>query len=91
MARVQSYTTTGQKITTAARVSAIIWTGSTSAGDTCILKHIGGSNIWEGRAVGLNTYIGVSFPDHDPVAMPGGLEVATISSGTVYVYLEDVR
>lgn len=71
------------------RISSIIWSAATTAGDTCIVKYIGGEDIWEGRASGAQTYQGVVYPDHDPVAAPGGIEVSTLAAGRLFIYKED--
>ena len=88
MATAHYFTAAGQGISDPSRIHAIVWTGATAAADTCILKHRNGEFIWEGRATGANTYLGINFSADDPLSAPNGFEVSSISAGRVYVYLE---
>ena len=95
MATVHKLTAAGQQILAASTTAQLnilmaIWTGSTTAGDTCTLKQVGGDEIWEGRATGVNTYLGAKFSDGpDDLHVKGGVEVQAISSGKVYVYVKE--
>lgn len=94
MADVKRFTAAGQKIeaeNTGASIHlvVIVWTGPTTAGDTCILKQINGDRIWEGRAVSPQTYLGVRFPD-EGISIRRGVEVESISNGSVYLYFREV-
>lgn len=81
-------TAAGQTYDNPCRIAAIVWEGSTSAGDTVELRYQGGKvgKIWRGRAVDSHTYLGVNV---GPTGLhaPGGFKVQSISSGTVFVYL----
>lgn len=79
----------GTQITTPIRISSIVWSaGGRTAGDLCVIKFIGGEDIWEGRALGSQVYQGINFSADDPVAAPGGIEVSTLAGGRVFIYKE---
>ena len=63
----------------------IIWTGATSAGNICTIKEIGGEELWEGRADGTHTYVGIRFPD-DGLYIKEGVEIQTLDAGKVFLY-----
>jgi hypothetical protein len=84
----QRLTAAGQSIDRPFNLIAIIWTGATSAGNTVILKEVGGDYVWEGRASGAHTYIGVTLPE-DGVRLRNGLEVESIDAGSVYLYFQE--
>lgn len=44
-----------------------------------------GNHIWEGRATGVNAYLGVVFPGKG-LYVRNVVEVDAISSGRVYIY-----
>lgn len=71
------------------QVTGIVWVGATTASDEAILRARNGSRIWEGRATGTDTYLGIRFTD-DGVLAPQGLEVDTLDSGRLYVYLRSL-
>ena len=80
------FKSSGEKVDGPINLLSIIWTGSTSAGDTCTIKEIDGEEVWEGRADGSNTYLGINFPDRG-IRSGVGFEVQAISSGKVFLYL----
>lgn len=71
----------------AAQISAIIWTGSTTAGDRVVLKHREDHQLlWEAVTDTTNTYMGATLP---PAGMsaPKGFYLEQISAGKVLVSL----
>ena len=84
MADVVSFTSIGT-LNRSVRLAAIVWAGATSAGNTVVLKEPKGNPIWEGRATGSHTYIGISLPD-EGLYMPNGIEVQNIDAGTLFLY-----
>lgn len=68
------------------QVTGIVWVGATTASDEAILRATGGSRIWEGRATGTDTYLGIRFTD-DGVLAKDGLTVDALDSGRLYVYI----
>jgi hypothetical protein len=81
--------TDGQSFTSNCRVMALVWTGSTTAGDTCLVQKLGGSTptVWRARTDSTNTYLGLA-PTHYGIHCPDGFSV-TVSAGTVLVYLRE--
>jgi hypothetical protein len=88
MASVRAFTSTGQQIPGKQILASIVWTGATTAADTCQIKEIGGDIIWEGRANSTNTYIGITLTDQGLSSLKG-FEVQQISSGTVFLYTKE--
>lgn len=80
--------TAGDQVTPTVDLIGIIWTGATSAGDTCVLKQINGDPLWEGRADGSHTYLGVRFPDTG-IRIKKGIELLSISAGKVFLYFRE--
>ena len=71
------------------RIMSIVWTGTTTAGDTCVVARIGsGATIWKGQTDTTNTYQGISLP-RAGLHCPDGFSV-TCSAGTVLVYLREL-
>lgn len=79
----------GQFIAERILLVGIVWSGTTTAGDKVILKERNGEYFWEGRTDSDNTFLGVEFPD-DGILLPKGIEVVTINSGSVYLYIKKV-
>jgi len=75
----------GDKIIGRIRVLALIWVGTSTAGDTAKLN---GGEFWEGVSDGSHVYEGISFAPH---GMPTGgtLELTQISNSTtkLFVYI----
>lgn len=68
------------------RITAIVWTGSTTAGDTAEIRDLGtGEILWSGIASGSQTYIGVNLSPYNVGAT--GLRCSTLASGKVFIYL----
>lgn len=88
MARVVELSEAGAQYLERAEIVAIVWVGASSAGDSIILKEVGGGRLWEGKASSTFTYQGIQFPESDPLLAPGGVEFESYSSGTVYLYLK---
>ena len=80
----------GDEFNESARILAVIWEGSTTAGDTVRLAHRDewGTLLWPGRANDTNTYLGANFGDKGLHA-PQGFRLQQISSGQVLVYLRE--
>ena len=74
---------------TRTQVTGIVWVGATTASDEVILRARNGSRIWEGRATGTDTYLGIRFTD-DGVLAKDGLKVDALDSGRLYVYLRSL-
>ena len=69
------------------RIIAIVWEGSSTSGDTCLISQINdNSKIWRGRTDVTQTYLGVSFAAPG-VHSPSGFILSQISSGIVSVYI----
>ena len=88
MAKSVILSAAGQQIARPVRITAIVWTSASAAGDTAVLKGVGGEDIWEGRATGTQTYLGISYPPGHPLVVPEGLELSALSSGRVFIYTE---
>jgi outer membrane protein assembly factor BamB len=71
------------------QVTGIVWVGATTASDEVVLRARNGSRIWQGRALGDDTYLGIRFAD-DGVLAKDGLVVETLDSGRLYVYLRSL-
>ena len=82
---VTIFNTASQTQTLPANIIALVWEGTTSAGDTVTIKRIGGANIWTGRTAVSNTYLGITFSDIG-LRVSEGIECSQISSGQLYVY-----
>ena len=71
------------------RIVALIWTGPTSAGDTCLVQKIGGGEtVWRGRASGDDTYIGLA-PTEYAIPCPSGFTVTCPADTYVLAYLRE--
>jgi ribosomal protein L19 len=69
------------------RISAIVWEGSTTSGDTVVLRHrITNDVLWRGRTDSTQTYQGVNLGPHGEHC-PNGFYVSQISAGSVLVYI----
>lgn len=82
----------GDRYIDPARIRAIIWVGSTTAGDECILRcpetH---RRLWRVRTPDTNTYMGVDFGDRG-IAAPYGFEVIRHDAGAnaeLYIYITE--
>lgn len=78
-------TVVGEFIPGPLNLVGVVWTGATSAGNLCTIKEIGGDEVWEGRADGSHTYVGIRFPD-DGIYIPAGVEIQTLDAGKVFLY-----
>jgi hypothetical protein len=78
----------GDSFVQPAQIRAFIWEGASTAGDTCeVRERSTGNIIFPGRATGTQTYEGLALR----VAAPGGFTLTQISSGRVFVYLDEPR
>ncbi len=83
------FTAAGQRYDLSCRILAIIWEGSTTAGDTVELRLQNPSRrFWRGRANDTNTYLGLNLGPYGLHA-PHGFTLSQISAGTVWVYLSE--
>ena len=74
--------TVGSVTTDQISIDFIRWVGGAAAGDQCILKS-GGRVIWKSLAPATN------YVEQSPIRKKYfGLTLDTLSSGTVYVYLD---
>lgn len=78
-----------QEYTSACKVTAIIWTGTTTEADECIIKHrISGDVLWQGMTDKTSTYMGITQPHGIPC--PNGFTADTMTTDTtVLVYLKE--
>jgi hypothetical protein len=67
---------------------ALLWVGTTTAGDTCLVQKLGDSaTAWRAQTDTTNTYLGLA-PTHYGIHCPDGVSV-TCSAGTVLLYLRE--
>ena len=77
----------GDSFTDGCRIAAIVWTGTTTSGDTVVLRHRGGNELlWEGMTNTTKTYLGINLGPNGEHA-PNGFYLAQISAGSVKVYI----
>lgn len=80
--------TNGQSHTAGCRIISLVWTGSTTVGDTCLVqKRVTNDTAWRAQTDSENTYLGLA-PTHYGIHCPNGITV-TCSAGTVLVYLRE--
>ena len=76
----------GDAFVESAQIRAIVWEGVTTAGDTCEIRERATGNIlFKGRAVSTQTWEGISLR----MSAPTGFRLSQISSGQVFVYLDE--
>lgn len=75
----------------AACLTAIVWEGVTTAGDTCELSDpVTQQLLWAGRTPDTQTYVGVAFGPHG-MGAPNGFRLTKTTSGSrVLVYLVEL-
>ena len=80
----------GDRYIDPARIKAIVWVGSTTAGDEAVLRcpetH---RRLWRVRTSDTNTYMGIEFSDRG-ITAPYGFELVRHDAGAnaeLYVYL----
>ena len=72
-----------------ARINAILWVGSTTAGDVAELQcPVSGTLLWRGQASDTNTYQGINL-GRNGVQAPYGFTAALLPSGELLVYLRE--
>lgn len=72
------------------RIAAIVWAGSTTAGDVCLLqKRVTNDTAWRAQTAATNTYLTTpSIPEGIPC--PNGFKATTMTANTyVLVYLSE--
>ena len=80
----------GDEYVDAARISMIIWEGTTTSADTAeIVDPVNGGRLWKGRTDATETYLGAHFGDRG-IPAPNGFRLKTLGAGTVTVYLCEV-
>ena len=83
------FTAAGQSYQSSCRILAVVWEGSTTAGDTAELRLRNPSRrFWRGRANDINTYLGINWGPYG-IHARYGFTLAQLSAGTVYVYLSE--
>lgn len=76
----------GDEFVESANISAFLWEGATTAGDTCEVQERNTNNlIFFGRATGTQTWEGVVLS----MSAPGGFRLTQLSAGRVLVYLAE--
>ena len=80
-------TAVGQEIEEPVRLNAIIWEGSTTAGDTVVLRHRDEQETlaWAGRTNDTNTYLGVNLGERG-LHCPTGLKLTVLGAGRLLLY-----
>lgn len=80
----------GDSYVDAARINAIIWEASTTAGDRAVLRHrLTHELLWSGRATGSHTYAGGNLGDTG-IHAPEGFYVDRLDgTGVLMVYLRE--
>ena len=77
----------GDQFTDACRIIAIVWTGTTTSGDTVVLRHrVGNEMLWEGITNTTKTYLGINLGPNGEHC-PNGFYLASIAAGTLKVYI----
>ena len=85
--------TLGESFSVRSRILAVIWQGTTTAGDTAELWSVEDEDypealIWAGQAADTNTYQGVNL---GPVGIkaPGGFYAKVLDAGRLIIYLRE--
>lgn len=79
----------GDTFVQGARILAVVWEGSTTAGTTAELNcPVTGRLLWVGRANDTNTYLGVNV-GVEGIHAPNGFRLVSISGGRLLVYLRE--
>ena len=77
----------GDQFIDSCRVSAIVWQGTTTSGDTVILRHrLNNALLWKGRTNSTQTYQGINLGPYGEHC-PNGFYLAQISAGDVQVFI----
>ena len=81
----------GDTFADSARITAVIWTGSTTAGDTVELRDARTNTLlWAGQTPDTNTYLGINLGPKG-LGAPNGFRVTKITTGTrLLVYLMEL-
>ncbi len=66
------------------RVIAILWVGTTTAGDQVLLRNGDGRVLWEAITDTTSTYLGISMGSYG--INVSGVSVARLDSGRILVY-----
>ena len=78
----------GDTYTQSARISKILWIGAGTAADTIRIDDpVNGAILYSGMAVVANTLVSENWIRG--LSAPNGFKLTQISSGTVYVYIEE--
>ena len=84
-------TATAQEYPNPCRIIGIIWVGSTTSGDSVLIKSRGTTQnrvFWHGQTDVGNTYLGGIW-GIPGLHAPEGFRAERLDSGTVYVYLAE--
>jgi hypothetical protein len=83
-------TDANQRYEAPCRIIAVVWVGTTTAGDTAEIRHQSPiRTIWKGQATDTNSYMGINL---GPFGMhaPSGFSCFSITAGTkILVYLAE--
>lgn len=83
-------TAEGQRYESPCRIIAVVWVGTTTAGDVAEIRHQSPvRTIWKGQATDTNSYMGINL---GPFGMhaPSGFSCFSITAGTkILVYLAE--
>ena len=82
---------TGDAYEGSCRIIGILWVGSTTSGDSVLVKGRGTNQqrvLWHGQTDVSNTYLGGIW-GWPGLHAPDGFRAERIDSGTVYVYLAE--
>lgn len=85
------FTAAGQEWTEACRIIGVLWSGTTTAGDTVEIRGRGESAtaiLWPARTDTTNTYLGAIWGPPG-IHAPDGFRAAILASGEVFVYLAE--
>jgi hypothetical protein len=83
------FTVSGDTFLPAAQIAALLWMGTTTAGDRVILKHrMGHELLWEAITDTTSTYLGAALPQAG-MSAPSGFYVERLDSGKLLIYLAE--
>lgn len=87
----KEFTAAGQSYAENCRIGALVWSGTTTAGDVVYVKKLSdGTTVWRSQASGANTYQGLVVGDPG-IPCPDGFTITTMTAGTyLLVYFVEV-
>ena len=79
----------GDAFVLTAQIGALIWVGTTIAGNQAIIRHRGDNTLlWRGQTDTTNTYLGV-FIGPWGLSAPNGFYLERLDNGQLLVYLAE--